>query len=1336
MSSQLAVFAGDISCQKVELTTPVPPKNTPQYAKYRPKTLEFKFDRVFDQYSSQAEVLRECTPMLDAVLNGYNATIFAYGQSGSGKTFTMEGLDWSADGDTRAAAMSKAERAAYAGVIPNAIDYVFGAMADSESARDHEFLVRAQYIEIYNDLCYDLLADQPFERTLAVTERADKTGFEVSGATDVVVSSAKELRRLFRRGRAYRRQAATTNNDRSSRSHAIFTVCVESSASLDAAADAGETDVRVGKLNCVDLAGSERLHDKEAEVKPRVRESHTINQSLLSLTRVITALSQQQQQQQQQHGSGGMGTPRESFASTAPLPQRSSRGSGTFTAASGLLSPVAAAPGSVASTPTGGSKHVPYRSSKLTMLLKDALGGTAKTLVIAAVRPEFAFFEQSQNTLRFAAQLATIVNRPRPNTNTREGRLRLMQQQLQLFQRLLERQDVDGLDGAIRVLLASIGVGHAGPRAQPHFHSLAHAHAHAHGHAHGHQTDSDPPSAAASGVLCAHCHSPLGSPLAIASSTVTAAAAAARAPQSQQAQTPRALPDTPSSGGADGAVLATPFGPAHALSVAATGAQLLLRQSASSDDGFRRRLSPSPSPSPPAASAAAVASASATDGGGGGATSPHNQHHHHAASTAASGAGAGSPRPGHRRATSCITAPIDWLTLPGATALSVSGLGELASPLRPLTPRAAALSRAGSARALSGLSGLVLPAIAEAELVSGRPLSRDAVCALAESIKSIQAAIQSPLKVKAAAAAAAAAGLASPLRPSRGSLVNGNVTPTPSPSPPPAGGRVYGGAHAPVASAPDHRSSPPHMFGTPAAALQSPALSAAGGAEARVLFASDGEPDSSDGELADAGAGVDDDDDSQGDDHGDDHGGDDDSDLEFLSERRRRTAAANRAGRSSVRSAAATAVAGASSASQQASARRSGSRSGGLSGPAPGSRLAALTAPRRAPSTTPAPRVPSLASQLFGGRSAGPPGRSPPPAWGGGPGLLRAPRAPVSAMSASAAQRRAPRLAASTPVAAAAAAAGTSASASKATQLARAHGPAARLPSPGARAAPVSAPTPARGRHYLAPATGDRTAASSHAGSRRGSIPDLPAPALAPSDGGSDSGYDDGDGDGAKRGVSVGAGAGGSPRRGRGAWSPQAQSQLQPHLLARAAAAAAAAAPSPSRSPARERGRSPSLSLSAAKSRRGSTASSVGRTASPSPSPSAVGARTRPQLAFGRVVSPTVPRRPPPPPPSLWGRRRRLRRPPRCARKPLRPRRPPVALPPLPLPRARPQTACWPPWAYVRRPFLSAAPSAALWAVRLGARASIKKQQTAAAPVAAPGRRPTLWKCLLPSPSP
>ncbi|CAK4874878.1 unnamed protein product [Aphanomyces euteiches] len=226
----------------------------------------FTFDSVYDENTVQRQFYDESGyPLVESIFEGYNGTIFAYGQTGCGKTHTMQGKDNPPE---------------LRGVIPHAFDHVFDNInADTE----REYMVRATYLEIYNEDIRDLLSEDSNKQKLELKESADG-GVYVKDLTEVVVSDVVSINKVMARGFKNRTIGATLMNEGSSRSHSIFTIVVEISEKVN-----GEEHFRAGKLNLVDLAGSER-QSKTGATGARLKEGCKINLSLSALGNVISAL--------------------------------------------------------------------------------------------------------------------------------------------------------------------------------------------------------------------------------------------------------------------------------------------------------------------------------------------------------------------------------------------------------------------------------------------------------------------------------------------------------------------------------------------------------------------------------------------------------------------------------------------------------------------------------------------------------------------------------------------------------------------------------------------------------------------------------------------------------------------------------------------------------------------------------------------------------------------------------------------------------------------------------------------------------------------------------------
>lgn len=339
-------------------------------------TKTYPFDRVFGHAADQAMVYSEVVkPMLEEVLLGYNCTLFAYGQTGTGKTYTMQGdLTPSISGGPSAGA----------GMIPRVLSNLFAHL----EANVPDYSVKVTYVELYNEELRDLLSpslsaplgsEQPMSKGTGssagqYSSQAQAAGnnrdpgpkiFEdarggvfIQGLEESYVRNAHEAIEQLRKGSHRRQIAATKFNDHSSRSHSVFTVTVhtkmkETGASGSAGGVAGEDYIRTGKLNLVDLAGSENIGRSGAE-NMRAREAGNINMSLLALGRVINAL-------------------------------------------------------------VAKHAHIPYRESKLTRLLQDSLGGKTKTCIIATISPAQSNLEETFSTLDYALKAKSISNKPEVN---------------------------------------------------------------------------------------------------------------------------------------------------------------------------------------------------------------------------------------------------------------------------------------------------------------------------------------------------------------------------------------------------------------------------------------------------------------------------------------------------------------------------------------------------------------------------------------------------------------------------------------------------------------------------------------------------------------------------------------------------------------------------------------------------------------------------------------------------------------------------------------------------------------------------------------------------------
>lgn len=347
-------------------------------------TYRFTFDHVHDQYSTQQELYESSAKQVVlSSLEGYNAAIIAYGQTGTGKTFTMEG---ESEGPLR-------------GIIPRTVEDIFRTI-ENDPDSSSKYLVRTSYLQIYNEVISDLLKP---ERTGLTIREDRRRGVYVEGLSEWVVRSPQEVHQLMRQGSEQRATGATKMNEVSSRSHAVCIIIVEKCTTTSEAVPQALTgifkrgahsaavetvhQVKVGKLNLVDLAGSERVHITGATGK-RLEESKKINASLSALGNVIAALTDKRER-----------------------------------------------------------SHIPYRDSKLTRILEDSLGGNCRTSMLCCVSPALEAFAESLSTLKFANRAKNIKNEVHVNEDLDQRTLlRKYEKELRRLRGELQRRNRELVD--------------------------------------------------------------------------------------------------------------------------------------------------------------------------------------------------------------------------------------------------------------------------------------------------------------------------------------------------------------------------------------------------------------------------------------------------------------------------------------------------------------------------------------------------------------------------------------------------------------------------------------------------------------------------------------------------------------------------------------------------------------------------------------------------------------------------------------------------------------------------------------------------------------------------
>lgn len=223
----------------------------------------FSFDQVFHPKSTQEDVFEMVSPLIQSALDGYNICIFAYGQTGSGKTYTMDGI------------------CNNVGVIPRTVDLLFESI-ENYKRMGWEYELRATFLEIYNEVLYDLLSNEQKDMEIRMANKNNKTDILVTNITEETVQSANHLRQLMSIAKMNRATASTSGNERSSRSHAVTRIELIGTHKI-------KEEISVGTINLVDLAGSE-----SPKTSLRMNETKNINRSLSELTNVILALLQKQ----------------------------------------------------------------------------------------------------------------------------------------------------------------------------------------------------------------------------------------------------------------------------------------------------------------------------------------------------------------------------------------------------------------------------------------------------------------------------------------------------------------------------------------------------------------------------------------------------------------------------------------------------------------------------------------------------------------------------------------------------------------------------------------------------------------------------------------------------------------------------------------------------------------------------------------------------------------------------------------------------------------------------------------------------------------------------------
>jgi kinesin family protein 11 len=281
----------------------------------------YTLDKVYGPTTDQLTFFQNAAENIcNDFLKGFNCTIFAYGQTGAGKTYTMCGK------------IKDNSLTSESGLIPRSLKKLF----DSEN---QDIILKCSFVEIYNEVLRDLLSDGKNDKLLKIYEH--NKNIKINSLEEFYIKDFNEGMKLFKLGLDRKKIASTKMNDVSSRSHTIFTIYLIKKK-------LNGSEYQFSKMNLVDLAGSENI-GRSGSMNQRAREAGSINQSLLTLGRVINSL-------------------------------------------------------------VDGSSFIPYRESKLTRLLQDSLGGKTKTILVANIAPTLNDLQSSISTLEYASKAKNIQN--------------------------------------------------------------------------------------------------------------------------------------------------------------------------------------------------------------------------------------------------------------------------------------------------------------------------------------------------------------------------------------------------------------------------------------------------------------------------------------------------------------------------------------------------------------------------------------------------------------------------------------------------------------------------------------------------------------------------------------------------------------------------------------------------------------------------------------------------------------------------------------------------------------------------------------------------------------
>lgn len=402
------------------------------------KDKAFTYDFVFDTNSNQEQIYESCVrKLVEGCFNGYNATVIAYGQTGSGKTFTMgtgfepnqqidhlmalsatcqsqaqEATATNSSSDSEDSSISPSvspplsttsssspppstceHASSNFGIVPRAVHHIFSEISTRKKQAIitdgpvPDYQVHAQFLELYNEEIIDLLDPETSNNKNHPHHNHHHNHIRIiqgngsisaSGATTRQINSIEEAFECLKAGALSRTTASTKMNTQSSRSHAIFTLTIQqslASSTEQKSDDEQNVERHYAKFHFVDLAGSERLK-RTGATGERAKEGISINTGLLCLGNVISALGDKSRK----------------------------------------------------------ATYIPYRTSKLTRLLQDSLGGNSQTLMIACVSPSDRDLMETLSTLSYANRAKNIKNKITINHDSSSQTIAMLREEIHALQ--------------------------------------------------------------------------------------------------------------------------------------------------------------------------------------------------------------------------------------------------------------------------------------------------------------------------------------------------------------------------------------------------------------------------------------------------------------------------------------------------------------------------------------------------------------------------------------------------------------------------------------------------------------------------------------------------------------------------------------------------------------------------------------------------------------------------------------------------------------------------------------------------------------------------------------